>query len=94
MLMNFTLGRFHEDTLTPNKIRSPSWLFVRCTVSVMVIFNVILNIFEPGRVFFVFRFCNVLGASNRGKDTGSARTAPADEKRLSLLALIAFAHAP
>jgi len=31
-----------------------------------------------------------VGASNRRKDAGSARTAPADEKRLSLLAPITF----
>ena len=92
--MNFTLGRFHEDTLTPNKIRSPSWLFVRCTVSVMVIFNVILNIFEPGRVFFVFLFATFWALAIVGKIPGRPVRAPADEMWLSLLALIAFAHAP
>jgi len=34
--------------------------------------------------------CFAVGASNRRKDAGSARSAPADEKRLSLLAPITF----
>ena len=60
------------------------------SICALIIFDVNSNIFEPTTYHMnmtSLRFVEGLGASNRGKDVGSARTGPADEKQgLSLLA--------